>query len=94
LKGQYLDPIKPSAVTDNASSIKREISIGLLIEFAMKPLVEFNNMNRLAAALACFGFARLVGISNGDNQIPPPIPTIRVPRETPIGTPTTAIFLY
>jgi hypothetical protein len=61
----------------------------------VKPLVEFNNMNRLAAAPACFEFARLVGISKGDNHIPPPIPTIPaiVPRETPIGTLTTAICL-
>jgi hypothetical protein len=50
LKAPYLDQIKPPAVTDNACGIKIDISIGFLIEFAMTPLVEFNNMNRLAAA--------------------------------------------
>jgi len=39
LRAQYLDLVKPSAVTDMQAVLKR-ISFGLLIEFAMKQLIE------------------------------------------------------
>jgi hypothetical protein len=76
LKAPNLDPNNPPTNTTITNGIKIENSIDLDIECATNPLMEFVNINRLAVAAACLGSPKPVNIRNGDNHIPPPIPTI------------------
>jgi hypothetical protein len=45
-----LDPINPPANTTTANGARRETSIGLLIECASKPIMEFVTIKKLAVA--------------------------------------------
>ena len=53
-----LDPIKhPIRTTMDTGMIKSK-SISLVIVWAINPLIEFVNINKLAEATACLGLAR------------------------------------
>jgi hypothetical protein len=49
-----LDPMNPPANTTTANGARRETSIGVLIECASKPIMEFVTIKKLAVAAAPF----------------------------------------
>lgn len=95
LNAPNLDPINPPANTTTANGARRETSIGLLIECASKPIMEFVTIKKLAVAAALFGSANPLSIRSGDNHMPPPIPTkpATTPNTAPTGTPMSASFV-
>lgn len=95
LNAPNLDPMNPPANTTTANGARRETSIGVLIECASKPIMEFVTIKKLAVAAALFGSANPLSIRIGDNHMPPPIPTkpATTPNTAPTGTPMSASFV-
>lgn len=54
LNAPNLDPMNPPANTTTANGARRETSIGVLIECASKPIMEFVTIKKLAVAAAPF----------------------------------------
>ena len=77
LKAHNLDPIMPPARTTIDNGIIKSKFTSLLwdMEWAINPLIEFDNINKLAEAAVSLGFAKPDIIKIGGSHIPPPIPT-------------------
>lgn len=94
LNAPSLDPIKPPIRTTMDNGMIKSKSISLVIVWAINPLIEFVNINKLAEAAACLGLARPEIIKIGESHIPPPIPTRpeMLPRRAPNGEVINAVL--